>query len=156
MAKPTIEELQQANKDIKNRIAELEANKTEAATAKEELEQKLTEAIAEKVKAETEAATAKEDIAAKDLKIAELEAVALNNAANPKNPVETSTLMASSTIISASSIPTNLNDGLVAIKVQYPDGYSGYKAFKDGEVKMVGVDAAKTLVNKGIASYVEQ
>lgn len=70
-----------------------------------------------------------------------------------QEPLTHTTTAVLSTVISTAKPNTGRDPNIVDIIISYPEGYTGYKFFKEGEVREISREGADHLVKKGIAFY---
>lgn len=70
-----------------------------------------------------------------------------------QEPLVHTTTAVLSTVISTARLNTDRDPNIVEVIINYPDGYTGTRFFKNGDVKEVSKEGAADFVKKGIASY---
>lgn len=70
-------------------------------------------------------------------------------------PIEISTSIVTSQVISSSHTGQVKDQRLVAIKVKYPENYKGPKHLQDGKVYEMDTNTANEIIKKGIAKKVK-
>jgi hypothetical protein len=70
-----------------------------------------------------------------------------------QEPLTHTTTAVLSTVIATAKPNTGRDPNIVDIVINYPEGYTGQKFFKEGEVKEISKEGAEHLIKKGIAVY---
>jgi hypothetical protein len=104
---------------------------------------------------EQEVPEVKEEISSFDRKSEVEETIASPEQEVPEvqEPLTHTTTAVLSTVISTAKPNTGRDPNIVDIIISYPEGFTGYKFFKEGEVREISKEGADHLVKKGIAFY---